>query len=96
MAGNLVAESPKRVAVASTSCFMQGLAFQSRAAHPATCGVAMLVPLMVIAAVSLVLVAPRMFEPGATMSGFIAPFPAPGPRLLKLDMVLLLVVDPTV
>ena len=48
MAGNLVAEASSWTAEASTWRSRQGLAFQRRATHPATWGVAMLVPLMVI------------------------------------------------
>jgi hypothetical protein len=56
----------------------------------------MLVPCMVVYAVSLELTAERMFTPGATMFGFITPLPVPGPLLLKEAMVSLELVAPTV
>ena len=66
------------------------------AAAPATCGVAMLVPLREAYDVSLVLYTERTFEPGATTSGFTRFAPVTGPRLEKLDIVSLLVVEPIV
>jgi len=45
-----------------------GFADATRAAAPATCGVAIDVPLMVLVAVSLVFHADVMFTPGAKMS----------------------------
>jgi len=56
---------------------------------PATCGVAMDVPLAVVYALSAVLEHERVLVPGAVMSGLMRPLPSlvTGPRLLKLAMV---------
>src|SRR5215212_5854683 len=59
------------------------------AATPATCGVAIDVPLMVFVAVSLDAQAEVMLEPGATMSTHV-------PKFEKLERASLLVVEPTV
>jgi len=53
------------------------------------CGVAMDVPLAVVYALSLALLAERVPVPGAVISGFIRPLPSlvTGPRLLKPAIV---------
>ena len=66
-----------------------GIADQSKAIAPAIWGVAMEVPLAVVYALSLLLVAERVPVPGAVISGFILLLPSAvtGPRLLKPAMV---------
>ena len=53
------------------------------------CGVAIDVPLAIVYALSAVLVAERVFVPGAVMSGFIRLLPSTvtGPRLLNEAIV---------
>jgi hypothetical protein len=65
------------------------MADHNRAIAPAICGVAMEVPLAVVYAVSLALLAERVLVPGAVISGFVRLLPSliTGPRLLKLAMV---------
>jgi hypothetical protein len=65
------------------------MADHSKAMAPAICGVAMEVPLAVVYAVSLLLLAERVFVPGALISGLIRLLPSAvtGPRLLKPAMV---------
>jgi hypothetical protein len=66
-----------------------GMADQSNAMAPAIWGVAMDVPLAVVYALSLLLLAERVFVPGAVISGFIRPLPSisTGPRLLNPAIV---------
>ena len=71
------------------AAFRSGRCERMSAAAPATCGVAMLVPLIVLVAESEEDHAPRTLEPGAKMSTH-------GPFELKEDMVSADVVDPTV
>lgn len=70
-------------------CRKPGIADHNNAIAPEMCGVAMDVPLAVVYAVSLVLLAERVPVPGAAISGFIRPLPSAvtGPRLLKEAMV---------
>ena len=65
------------------------LFWRNRAATPATCGVAIDVPLMVFVAVSLVDHADVMLDPGAKMSTTL-------PKLEKDDRASLIVLEPTV
>ena len=62
---------------------------RNRAATPATCGVAMEVPLIVLVAVSLVRHADRIAEPGAKISTTL-------PKLENDERASLMVVAPTV
>ncbi len=66
-----------------------GLLWRNRAATPATCGVAIDVPLSVAVAVSLVSQADRMLEPGAKISTTL-------PKLENDDRASVIVVAPTV
>ena len=66
-----------------------GFVWRYSAAAPATCGVAIEVPLMVFVAVLLVLQAEVMLEPGAKMSRHV-------PKLENEERASLLVVEPTV
>jgi hypothetical protein len=72
-----------------------GIADQSRATTPVTCGPAIEVPLKKEYAESLSATEERTFTPGATMSGLMRfePSLVTGPRLLKLasDLVLPLI-----
>jgi hypothetical protein len=70
-------------------CRRLGTADQSKAIAPAICGVAMDVPLAVVYALSLALLADRVPVPGALISGLIRLLPSlvTGPRLLKEAMV---------
>jgi hypothetical protein len=70
-------------------CRRLGNAHQSKPIAPAMCGVAMDVPLAVVYALSLALLAERVPVPGAVISGFIRPLPSlvTGPRLLKPAIV---------
>jgi hypothetical protein len=65
------------------------MADHSKAMAPAICGVAMEVPLAVVYAVSLLLLAERVFVPGALISGLIRLLPSAvtGPRLLNPAIV---------
>ena len=71
--------------VAAMSRERLGIADQSRATTPATCGPAIAVPLREEYAESLLLTEERTFTPGATMSGLMRfePSIVTGPRLLK-------------
>jgi hypothetical protein len=66
-----------------------GTADQSKAIAPAMCGVAMDVPLAVVYALSLALLADRVPVPGALISGLIRLLPSAvtGPRLLNEAIV---------
>jgi hypothetical protein len=66
-------------------CRKLGIADHSKAIAPEMCGVAIDVPLAVVYAVSLLLLAERVFVPGAAISGLMRLLPSAvtGPRLLK-------------
>jgi hypothetical protein len=74
-----------------------GLADHSRATEPTTWGPAIEVPLILAYEVSLEKYAERTLAPRAEISGFIRPEPSlvTGPRLLKLERALVLLIDPT-
>ena len=65
------------------------MADHNSAIAPEICGVAMDVPLAVVYAVSLLLLAERVLVPGAAMSGLMRLLPSAvtGPRLLNPAMV---------
>jgi hypothetical protein len=65
------------------------MADHNSAIAPAICGVAIDVPLAVVYALSLELLAERVPVPGAVISGLVRPLPSlvTGPRLLKPAMV---------
>lgn len=62
-----------------------GIAHHNKAMAPEMCGVAIEVPLAVVYAVSLLLLAERVLVPGAAISGLMRLLPSAvtGPRLLK-------------
>jgi hypothetical protein len=68
---------------------MLGMADHNNAMAPAMCGVAIEVPLAVVYALSLLLLAERVLVPGAVISGLVRLLPSlvTGPRLLKPAMV---------
>ncbi len=70
-------------------CRKLGMAHHSRAIAPEMCGVAIDVPLAVVYALSLLLLAERVFVPGAVISGLIRLLPSAvtGPRLLNPAIV---------
>ena len=76
-------------AVPTAAALAPGLFCKYNAATPTTCGVAMLVPLIVLVAVSLVFHDDVMLEPGAKISTQV-------PKLEKLERASVLVVEPTV
>ena len=75
------------------------MADHNSAMAPAICGVAMDVPLAVVYAIIAGVVAERVLVPGAVISGLMRLLPSivTGPRLLKLAMVSVPVINaPTV
>ena len=78
--------------VAAMSLERLGIADQSRATTPTTCGPAMAVPLKEAYAESLLLTDERTFTPGATRSGLMRfePSIVTGPRLLNAATELVL------
>ena len=70
-------------------CRKLGMAHHSRAIAPEMCGVAIEVPLAVVYALSLLLLAERVFVPGALISGLIRLLPSAvtGTRLLNPAIV---------
>jgi hypothetical protein len=70
-------------------CLRLGMAHHSNPIAPEICGVAMDVPLAVVYALSLLLLAERVPVPGAVISGFIRLLPSAvtGPRLLNPAIV---------
>jgi len=70
-------------------CRKLGIADHSKAIAPEMCGVAIDVPLAVVYALSLLLLAERVFVPGAAISGLMRLLPSAvtGPRLLNPAIV---------
>jgi hypothetical protein len=83
------AELFKASRLAVSWCRRLGIADHSNAIAPEMCGVAMDVPLAVVYALSLLLLAERVPVPGAVISGLMRLLPSAvtGPRLLKEAIV---------